>query len=177
MAHSAIEGNDATDLRLIRCIQEHPHASLATIARLTGLSHSTVRRRTQGLYDGGWITKVVLPNLEKLGYTSAALVLLQTGAGQARAVAEQLQGLEHTTYVALTLGRYAVMGIVRARSLAELRRVVEGTIGGLPGVRAVEAIVITEVLQGWTGQWRVPLPAEDAAAGAPSVGREGAETG
>ena len=40
---------DATDFRLIRCLQENPRASYATIARITGLSETTVRRRVDAL--------------------------------------------------------------------------------------------------------------------------------
>lgn len=151
---------DSTDLLLIRCLQEHPRASYSTIARMTGIPDTTVRRRVQALYESGRIRTVVLPGLKALGYTSSALVMVRTQPGWSRSVGEALQNSDNVTYLSLLLSRYSIACIVRATSLESLSAFIEEEIAGLPGVVEVESSVVTEVLTGW-GQWRVPIDSPD----------------
>lgn len=150
---------DQTDLTLIRFLQAHPRASYTTIAQMTGISDTTVRRRVQALFDAGLISSVVLPSLRMLGYTHSAVVMIRTEPGRSREVGEQLSTLNEVTYLSLTIARHSLACIVRTKSLRSLSELIQDKISGLPGVLEVEASVVSEVLRGW-GEWRVPLEDE-----------------
>jgi DNA-binding Lrp family transcriptional regulator len=156
MISDAPDFADDTDLALIRCLQEHPRASYSTIARMTNIPDTTVRRRVQALYESGRIRTVVLPGLNALGYTSSALLLIRTEPGRSRSVGETLRDYESVTYLSLTLSRHSLACIVRAKSLESLSALIENEIAAIPGIVEIESSVVTEVLRGWGG-WRVPI--------------------
>jgi Lrp/AsnC family transcriptional regulator for asnA, asnC and gidA len=88
------------------------------------------------------VVKVIaVPNLEKLGYATTALIGLQTGPGKSDAVAEAIALLEEAHYVAITTGAYDVFiwaGLESAESLGTFLRT---KIGVIEGVQRTETFV------------------------------------
>ena len=88
------------------------------------------------------VVKVIaVPNLEKLGYATTALIGLQTGPGKSDAVAEEIAKLEEAHYVAITTGAYDVFiwaGLESAESLGTFLRT---KIGVIEGVQRTETFV------------------------------------
>ena len=72
---------DELDRRIISLLQMDGRASNAKIAREVGVSEGTVRRRLRRLIQEDVVKVVAVPNLEKLGYATTALIGLQTGPG------------------------------------------------------------------------------------------------
>ena len=88
------------------------------------------------------VVKVIaVPNLEKLGYATTALIGLQTGPGKSDDVAEAIAELEEAHYVAITTGAYDVFiwaGLESAESLGTFLRT---KIGVIEGVQRTETFV------------------------------------
>ena len=125
---------DELDRRIISLLQMDGRASNAKIAREVGVSEGTVRRRLRRLIQEDVVKVIAVPNLEKLGYATTALIGLQTGPGRSDAVAESIANLEEAHYVAITTGAYDVFiwaGLESAESLGTFLRTKIGTIEGV----------------------------------------------
>jgi Lrp/AsnC family transcriptional regulator for asnA, asnC and gidA len=132
---------DELDHRIIALLQMDGRASNAKIAREVGVSEGTVRRRLRRLTKDDVVHIVAVPNLEKLGYATTALVGLQTGPGMSDTVAESLASLPESHYVAVTTGSYDVFvwaGLESAESLGNFLRT---KVGVIEGVQRTETFV------------------------------------
>ena len=81
---------DELDRKIIGLLQVDGRASNAKIAREVGVSEGTVRRRLRRLIQDDVVKVIAVPNLEKLGYATTALIGLQTGPGKSDEVAEAI---------------------------------------------------------------------------------------
>jgi Lrp/AsnC family transcriptional regulator for asnA, asnC and gidA len=100
-----------------------------------------VRRRLRRLIQDDVVKVIAVPNLEKLGYATTALIGLQTGPGKSDQVADAIAGLEEAHYVAITTGAYDVFiwaGLESAESLGNFLRT---KIGVIDGVQRTETFV------------------------------------
>ncbi|CAN5646322.1 hypothetical protein BH24CHL1_BH24CHL1_15450 [soil metagenome] len=156
MDGATVESVNRTDLKLIRCLQENPRASYATMARATELSETTIRRRVEALINDGVITPAMMPDTLRLGYPVTAFVALKIDVTHRRAVASAIANLPSVTYVAETLGRYDVLLLVAEREVVGLTTFLEEQIAILPGVRDTEVMVIPRTHKSMRA-WRVPL--------------------
>ena len=132
---------DELDRKIIALLQGDGRASNAKIAREVGVSEGTVRRRLRRLVQQDVVKIVAVPNLEKLGYATTALVGLQTGPGKSDEVADAIASLEEAQYVAITTGAYDIFiwaGLESAESLGTFLR---NKIGNIEGVQRTETFV------------------------------------
>ena len=132
---------DELDHKIIALLQMDGRASNAKIAREVGVSEGTVRRRLRRLTKDDVVHIVAVPNLEKLGYATTALVGLQTGPGMSDTVTESLASLPESHYVAVTTGSYDVFvwaGLESAESLGNFLRT---KVGVIEGVQRTETFV------------------------------------
>ncbi len=82
-----------------------------------------------------------MPNLEKLGYGTTALIGVQTSPGKSDAVAEALAALEEVEYSVVTTGSYAVFIWVVAESVERLGSPLHTRIGSIDGVQKTHTFV------------------------------------
>jgi Lrp/AsnC family transcriptional regulator for asnA, asnC and gidA len=132
---------DELDRKIIALLQMDGRASNAKIAREVGVSEGTVRRRLRRLIEEDVVNVVAVPNLEKLGYATTALIGLQTGPGKSDSVADSIANLQEAHYVAVTTGAYDVFvwaGLESAESLGNFLRT---KIGIIDGVQRTETFV------------------------------------
>lgn len=132
---------DELDRKIIALLQGDGRASNAKIAREVGVSEGTVRRRLRRLVQQDVVKIVAVPNLEKLGYGTTALVGLQTGPGKSDEVADAIASLDEAQYVAITTGAYDIFiwaGLESAESLGTFLR---NKIGNIEGVQRTETFV------------------------------------
>ena len=132
---------DELDRKIIALLQMDGRASNAKIAREVGVSEGTVRRRLRRLIQEDVVSVVAVPNLDKLGYATTALIGLQTGPGKSDSVADSIAVLEEAHYVAVTTGAYDVFvwaGLESAESLGNFLRT---KIGVIDGVQRTETFV------------------------------------
>ena len=132
---------DELDRKIIALLQLDGRSSNAKIAREVGVSEGTVRRRLRRLIQENVVKVIAVPNLEKMGYVTAALVGLQTGPGKSDSVADAIAKLDKVHYVAITTGAYDVFvwaGLESAESLGSFLR---NQIGTIDGVQRTETFI------------------------------------
>ena len=132
---------DELDVRIIGLLQMDGRASNATIARELGVSEGTIRRRLWRLIQDDAVRITAVPNLEKLGYGTTALIGLKTQPGKADDVAAALTEFEGVHYVAVTTGAYDVFCWVGLRSAEDLGAFLHTGVASVQGVQRTETFV------------------------------------
>ncbi|HEU0020088.1 MAG TPA: Lrp/AsnC family transcriptional regulator [Dehalococcoidia bacterium] len=132
---------DELDRKIIALLQMDGRASNAKIAREVGVSEGTVRRRLRRLIEDDVVSVVAVPNLEKLGYATTALIGLQTGPGKSDSVDEAIANLQEAHYVAVTTGAYDVFVWAGLESAESLGNFLRAKIGIIEGVQRTETFV------------------------------------
>ena len=132
---------DELDGMIIKLLQADGRASNAMIAREVGVSEGTVRRRLRHLIQNDVIKVLAVPNLEQMGYGTAALIGLQTEPGKVDEVADAAAALEEVHYVSITTGAYDIFIWVGLESPEKLGIFLRSSVGVIPGVRRTETFV------------------------------------
>ncbi len=132
---------DELDRRIIRLLQVDGRASNAKIARDVGVSEGTVRRRLRHLIQGDVIKVIAVPNLEQMGYGTAALVGIQADPGKIDDVSDAISALDEAHYVAISTGAYDIFTWVGLESPEKLGIFLRTKVGPIPGVRRTETFV------------------------------------
>jgi DNA-binding Lrp family transcriptional regulator len=145
---------DASDRRLVRLLQDHPRASYAELARLAGMSETTVRRRVEGLFAAGVIASSVVPDVRALGY-GLSLIGIRAELNHIEEIANQLRECDEVTMVLVTLGRFDLFVGVALRSVDDIYPFLRERVAPLPGVRDVETFVSPTTVKLFR-DWRVP---------------------
>ena len=136
---------DELDRKIVTLLRDNGRASNAEIARRVGVSEGTVRRRLKRLIQDEEIRVVAIPDPEKLGYLTEALIGIRVDPDKIETVAEQLGEVEGTQYVAATTGAYDVFVWVMVASSEALRAFLREKVAVLPGVRSTETFVSLSV--------------------------------
>ena len=136
---------DELDRRMINLLQRDGRASNAKIAREVGVSEGTVRRRLRRLILDDVVKVIAVPNLEKIGYSTTAMIGLQTAPGKADAVADSIAKLEEAHYVAITTGAYDIFCWVGLESAEGLGQFLRNKIGLIDGVYRTETFVNLDI--------------------------------
>ena len=132
---------DDLDRKVISLLYTNGRASNAQIARQVGVSEGTVRRRLKRLIQHRVIRVVAIPDPEKLGFNTEAIVGLKVDPDKIEAVATKLGEMEDTQYVATTTGAYDVFTWVVVSSSDALRRFLREKVAPIPGIRSTETFV------------------------------------
>ena len=132
---------DDLDLRIIELLQVNGRASNARVARDVGVSEGTVRRRLRRLIKDETIRVVAVPDPEKMGFNTVALIGIQADPDKIDEVAEGLAELAETQYVSLTTGSFDIFIWVALSSSEELGNFLRRKVGITPGIRRTETFV------------------------------------
>lgn len=132
---------DELDLQIIEILQNDGRASNARIAREVGVSEGTVRRRLRRLVNDDVIKIIAVPNLDKIGYSTAALIGLQTAPGTLDSVADAISNMREVHYVAITTGTFDLFAWVGMTSTEDLGVFLRTRMGIIPGVTRTETFV------------------------------------
>jgi len=138
---------DELDRNIISQLEKDGRASNAFIARESGVSEGTVRRRLKKLIDHEIINVVALPDPTKLGYDSEALIGIQIDPDQVEMAANKVAKLDHTRWVAMTTGTYDVFVWVTLPNPEALGKFIRVEIGAIEGVRRTETFVNLQVMK------------------------------
>jgi Lrp/AsnC family transcriptional regulator for asnA, asnC and gidA len=132
---------DELDRQIIALLQMDGRASNAKIAREVGVSEGTVRRRLRRLIQDDVVKVIAVPNLEKMGYATTALIGLQTAPGKSDLVAEAIAKLEEAHYVSITTGAYDIFVWAGLESAEALGTFLRTKVGIIEGVHRTETFV------------------------------------
>jgi Lrp/AsnC family transcriptional regulator for asnA, asnC and gidA len=132
---------DQLDITIISTLQQDGTATNAEIARRSGVSEETVRRRRGRLINDGYMKVVGIPNSQKMGFEVQAMVSLQVDANHLDAVSEKLAELNEVTWVVISTGSVDVFAWVVVRSIGELSNLLSRSVSHIEGVRRTETFV------------------------------------
>lgn len=132
---------DELDREIVDLLQLDGRVSHTRIARQLGVSEGTVRRRVGRLIQDDVVRISAVPNLARMGYTTTALIGIQSGPGRSDEVAEALATLEEVHYVAITTGPYDIFVWVGLESAEMLGNLLHTRIGVIEGVQNTQTFV------------------------------------
>ncbi|MBI4311861.1 MAG: Lrp/AsnC family transcriptional regulator [Chloroflexi bacterium] len=132
---------DELDKRIIELLQSDGRSSNARIARDVGVSEGTVRRRLRRLVQDEIIRVIAVPDPEKMGYNTVALVGIQADPDKIDDVAKLLAQMDETQYVSLTTGSFDIFIWVALPSSEALGNFLRRRVGMTPGIRRTETFV------------------------------------
>ena len=132
---------DDLDRKIIELLQVNGRASNARIARDVGVSEGTVRRRLRRLVQDEIIRVVAVPDPDKMGYNTVALIGIQADPDKIDDVAERLAELSETQYVSMTTGSFDIFMWVALPNSEELGNFLRRKVGITPGIRRTETFV------------------------------------
>ncbi len=136
---------DDTDLALLRALQDDGRASYVDLASVVGLSPAGARRRVVRLVESQVVRVGAVVRHSGQDRQSAMGFGVRL-AGDHRDVVEQIAAMPSVIFVARTLGRFDVLGTVRAFSVAQLVELLD-TVRSLPGVNLVESWAHLQVVK------------------------------
>jgi Lrp/AsnC family transcriptional regulator, regulator for asnA, asnC and gidA len=147
---------DEIDRQIIRCMQDDPRASYASIARQVDVSETTVRRRVATLTETKMIKLAILPDTIPLGYTVQAYVGLKTEPRSTNEIAAALSDISDVMLVALVHGRWDILIYCAAPTIEVLNRFLSEHVAPMPGVREMEVLHAATFMKMFS-EWRLPL--------------------
>ena len=114
---------DATDVAIIRILQEDGRASFTSIAKQLEISEGAVRNRVNQLSESKVLRIIGVANPIALGFNAFALIGLKMVAGRdPQDAAEYFSNLDEVTYVIFVAGRYDLVIEVVCETQEQLAR-------------------------------------------------------
>ncbi len=149
---------DETDKKIIELLQQDGRLEDVEIARRTGISHDTVKRRRKKLEEACYIKIQANINPCKFGYTNVFFLGISLIPGaDSRKIAEKLTSMKEFFFVALSLGpTHAIVASCFAREQIELNKIVE-ELRTWKEIEKIETNIIYEVLK--SGYHDIPVTA------------------
>jgi DNA-binding Lrp family transcriptional regulator len=139
---------DAVDRRIIELLTADGRMSVNELATQVHVSRATAYARLERLQADGVITGfTVTVDPNKLGYSVAALVLVNVDQSRWREIRQavvQLPGLE---YLAFTSGGFDLVLLIRLPDISDLRDVVLVRLHDIPGIRSAQTIFVLDEAQ------------------------------
>ena len=132
---------DELDVNIINLLQLDGRASNAKIAREAGVSEGTISRRLKKLIEDGYLSVIAIPNLDRLGFATTAMIGIQTEPGMSEKVATTIAELEQAHYVAVTTGSFDVFVWVGTDTAENLGSFLREQVGVINGVQRTETFV------------------------------------
>ena len=139
---------DELGRKIIQQLQKDGRAKNSYIARRLGVSEGTVRRRIKSLLDSGTLRVVAIPNLEKMGYETLAIIGIQVDPEKVSQVAEQVSLFAEVRTVSVTTGAFDIFVWVAVQSTDRLGKFIREKMGNVAGIRRTETFVSLDIKKG-----------------------------
>ena len=111
---------DRLDEKIIQILRDNGRISNAEIARDLNVSEGTIRRRIRKLIQNETVKIMAIPDPQKIGYNTIALIGIESDPDKIDDVANYLSNLRETQYVALTTGSFDIFVWVAVGSTEDL---------------------------------------------------------
>jgi DNA-binding Lrp family transcriptional regulator len=134
-------GLDEFDMRLVTLLQADGRMSYADIARQTGVTEKTARRKVSKLLDEALIHVTAVTDPSLLGYAVMGLACITVdGTVSTAELADSLSAIAEVDYITCATGRFAIQAELMCADPSEMQHVVDRQIRALPGVAQVEVL-------------------------------------
>ncbi|MCY0940027.1 Lrp/AsnC family transcriptional regulator [Streptomyces antarcticus] len=131
---------DETELALLSVLGQDGRAGYPELARATGLSESTARRRLERLREAGAVFFDVEIVPAHLGYEAEATLVLTVPPARLAEVGAAIGGHPEVPFAAAVTGAASLMAVVVCRDTDALYTYLTERIGAVPGIQQVELI-------------------------------------
>src|SRR5258706_279465 len=139
MEESSTQALDRIDVRILRALQDEGRLSNADLATRVNVSAATCHRRTQRLFDEGYITGVqaeIAPAAVGLGALVMVGVVLDRSTPESFAAFEEaVHRLKEVLDCNLVAGDFDYLLKIRVRDMADFNKLHGQKLIALPGVR------------------------------------------
>jgi len=147
---------DDLDKLILQTLQADGRAAFTQIAKQAGVSETTIRARYRNLVEEGIIRNVGIVDPYALGFQAPALIGVAVEPGTVDQVARAITDLPEVSYLVMTLGRFDLMVEVFCRDLQHLTRLLTQQLQTIPGIRALETLMIArsyKLSYRWSPTW------------------------
>ncbi|WP_439622359.1 Lrp/AsnC family transcriptional regulator [Shinella sp.] len=146
MKDSSAEGFDRIDLKILRALQSEGRLSNADLAERVNASPATCHRRTQRLFEEGYITGVraeVAPAAVGLGALVMVGVVLDRSTPESFAAFEgAVMAMKEVLDCNLVAGDFDYLLKIRVRDMADFNKLHGQKLIALPGVRQTRTFFV-----------------------------------
>lgn len=146
---------DSIDISLIQELNEDGRAPATEIARKLGdTSERVVQYRIEKLIQEEVIRVVAIVDLEPLGFTTRADILIDVEPGIIDSVSHQLAKYDEISYVACHFGAHDISITAHARNNKDFFSFLNESITNIPGVLNVQPVLLPQLLKypsSWLG--------------------------
>ncbi|MER5811084.1 Lrp/AsnC family transcriptional regulator [Streptomyces sp. NPDC002033] len=131
---------DATELALLALLRRDGRTGFPELARATGLSESTARRRVERLRAEGavYFDVEIVPGT--LGFEAETVLMLTVQPALLAEVGAALGGYPEVPFAAAVTGTANLLAVVICRDTDALYTFLTERVGALPGIRQVEVV-------------------------------------
>jgi DNA-binding Lrp family transcriptional regulator len=140
---------DETDEVIISELQKDGRISYSKIAEKVGKTEVTIRRRVKRLHEEEKIIKkfTVIIDPLKMGKKIRAIIRAKTVMKEASAISSKLHEFEEVTEAYFLDGACGLIMMVTVDDFAHLKRFLEESLGGVPGVGDAETCIVLEEIK------------------------------
>ena len=147
---------DHLDRRIIEQLQEDGRRSNVAIARVLGVTETTIRHRIDRLISKGFIRIAAVIDPRKTPYLTDAMIWIRLDRGQAGEAGPALAALPNVVYVAYTAGRYDMLIEALFESDEQLFDFLTTGLAQIPGVLQSETYHVIQTVK-INYDWKLPL--------------------
>lgn len=138
---------NATDRKIILTLQKNGRMSIASLARLVGVSTATAVKRVEQLLEDNYITIRGVPNPARMGYAVNAFVTLDVDLVKIQEIWSFLKNDLHVNFCCTAFGRFDILLFVFFPTWDGLNGFVKDRLSHIDGVRHVEAFIFQDILK------------------------------
>ncbi|MHA1907711.1 MAG: Lrp/AsnC family transcriptional regulator [Candidatus Thorarchaeota archaeon] len=139
----AVDKPDDNDRTIIDILRKNARSSLRDIAKIVGMSPSSVRNRIERLVERGFVKRFTVDvDYRKMGYEIQVIVLITSRPGSSEEIYKALLTFKEIFKVYWTSGPANFVCIVRLHNMTELSQFMTGQLEKLEGVERVESMFL-----------------------------------
>ncbi|WP_086843112.1 Lrp/AsnC family transcriptional regulator [Amycolatopsis kentuckyensis] len=138
---------DPEDQPLLDALAHDGRASYTALAKATGWSDSTVRRRMDLLRRHGTLTFHLDVSPTRLGFRSETRLWLTVSPAHLAAAGAALAGHAETSFAVATTGTTNLTAMVNCRDGRDLYRYLTDRVAGIPGVQTLESAPVIRTVK------------------------------
>jgi Lrp/AsnC family transcriptional regulator for asnA, asnC and gidA len=135
---------DELDRLILQTLQEDGRTPFTQMARLAGVSETTIRYRYRKLVETGIIRTVGIVDPYVLGFEAPAIIGVSIEPGMIDQVAREMAELPEVSYLVMTLGSFDLVVEVFCRDLSHINELLTRQIHLMSGVRSTETLMIAQ---------------------------------
>lgn len=154
---------DATDLQILRILEENGRVTNREIAERVGVSEGTVRNRIERMIREDLLRIVGVANPQKLGLTTTAVIAISCELPRLAEVAERIAAVDNVVYVGYTTGTADLICLGFFPGTDALTDFLTGTLASIPGITKVETSIILKSVRSLFPAAGRYLPTSEAA--------------